>query len=319
MPSAVIAGADTELGQETVRQLVALGYQVTGLVKSKDGATTVRSNGGLAVETDLTNAAELKEAIRLAKAEVILNLTPQFANTLLSDGQDWKGFDKTLSATTSALLEAIKDTDIKLLIHASYAFLYGNTASATENSPLIVPGDDPIFKAAIAAENQVAQSSMPTCVLRLGYLYGPQSEDLKLYIKSFKLGRPYFAGPVSNLGNWLHFEDAAQALAQVAKQQPIGMVFNVVDGTPVSFTNFIDQFAFTLGRKRPSHIPLWLTPLALVLVVTPQQVELLKLSTHVNSDLIRQQLGWSPRYTSYREGLQQTVETWSHNEVKPVL
>lgn len=308
--SIVITSADTELGQVTVRQFVAQGHKVTGLTQDKDGAAAVHSGGGIAVETDPSNAVEVRDAIIAANADVVVNLTPQKANTLLSDGQDWKGFDKTLSVTTAALLTAVKDTDIKLLIHTSYTFLYGNTRDATESTPLSVPGDDAIFKMAIATENQVTNSQIPNCVLRLGYLYGPESEDLKLYIKSFKLGRPYFAGPESNLGNWLHFEDAAAALVLVAEQQPRGAFFNVVDGVPVSFADFIDRFAFTLGRKRPAHIPMWLTPLALVLVVTPQQVDLLKLITSVNSDSFRKQFGWSPRYVSYREGLQQTVDMW---------
>lgn len=100
------------------------------------------------------------------------------------------------------------------------------------------------------------------------------------------------------------------ALVQVAQQQPKGAIFNVVDGVPVSFADFIDRFALTLGRKPPGRIPMWLTPVALVLVVTPQQVDLLNLSTTVGGDSFRKQFGWTPRYPSYREGLQQTVDTW---------
>jgi Nucleoside-diphosphate-sugar epimerases len=144
--SIVLTGADTELGQETVRQFVAQGHKVTGLTQDKNGAATVRSHGGIAVETDPSNAVELRDAILAANADVVVNLTPQLANTLLSDGQDWKGFYKILSATTGALLAAVKDTDIKLLIHTSYTFLYGNTRNATESTPLSIPGDDPIFQ-----------------------------------------------------------------------------------------------------------------------------------------------------------------------------
>lgn len=309
----VITAADTELGQEITRQLVARGHQVTGLALNRNGAAIIRSNGGLPTDASLTNASELKDVFQATKADVVLNLVPQFPNTLLNDGQDWKRFDNTLSQNTTALLEAVKETDIKLLVHTSYAFLYGNATEATEDTTLTAPNDDSLFQVAIAAENQVKNSNIPSCVLRMGYLYGPQSEDLKLYVKSFKLGRPYYAGYPDKLTNWLHFEDAALALVQVAEQQPVDTVFNVVDGHPVSFADFIDCFAFRLGRKRPGHIPIWLTPLALVLVVTPQQVELLKLSTTVKSDAIRQQLGWSPRYASYREGLQQTVQTWRSN------
>ncbi|MBW4630962.1 MAG: NAD-dependent epimerase/dehydratase family protein [Iphinoe sp. HA4291-MV1] len=314
--SIVITGADSELGLETIRQLIACGHQVTGLALSKDGATAIRSVGGVLADANLTSAAELKDVFARTKVDVVLNLAPQLANTLLHDGQDWKGYDKVLPATTTALLEAVEVTNVKFFVHTSYTFLYGNTTDATESTPLTAPSDDPIFATAIDAEKRVMNSKIPTCVLRMGYLYGPQSKDLKLYVKSFKLGRPYFAGRPNNLANWLHFEDAAIALVQITQQQPAGAVFNVVDGTQVSFADFIDHFAFTLGRKRPGHIPMWLTPLALLLVIKPQQVELLELSTTVKNDLIRQQLGWSPRYANYREGLEQTVELWrSNNEV----
>ncbi|WP_392535582.1 NAD-dependent epimerase/dehydratase family protein [Nostoc sp. C117] len=312
----VVTGADTELGQETTRQLVAGGHQVTGIPLSKDGLEVIRLQGGLPVDASLTNASEIKNVLQTANANVVVNLTPQMPNTLLSDGQDWKGFDKTLKATTAALLEAIADSKIQFVVHTSYTFLYGNATNATETTPLVAPGDDPIFTAAIAAENQVLNSKIPSSLLRMGYLYGPQSKDLKLYIKSFQLKRPYFAGPANNLGNWLHFEDAAIALVKAGEQQKVGAVFNVVDGTPVSFADFIDYFAFTLGRKQPAHIPMWLTPLALLLIITPQQVELLKLATTIKNDSIEQQLGWKPRYLTYKEGLQQTVQTWrSKNEI----
>ena len=166
----VITSADSELGQVTVRRFVAQGHKVTGLTEEKDGAAAVHSHGGIAVETDHSNAVELRDAILAANADVVVNLTPQKANTLLSDGQDWKGFDKTLSTTTGALLTAVKDTNIKLLIHTSYTFLYGNARDATESTPLSVPGDDSIFKMAIATENQVKNSQVPNCVLRLRIL-----------------------------------------------------------------------------------------------------------------------------------------------------
>lgn len=72
--SIVITGADTELGQETVRQFVAQGHKVSGLTQDKNGAATVRSHGGIAVETDPSNAVELRDAILAANADVV---TPQ--------------------------------------------------------------------------------------------------------------------------------------------------------------------------------------------------------------------------------------------------
>ncbi len=310
----LITGATTELGRETTRQLVARGYCVMGLTQGKDDLSAIRADGGLPVEADPTSLDELKGALSAVQVDVILNLAPQVANTLLHDGHDWKGFDQTLLASTATLLAAAEAIEAKLLVHTSYAFLYGNAQNAIESNTLSVPSNDPIFTAALKAEDQVINRKIPMCVLRMGYLYGPQSADLKKYVTSFKLHRPYFAGPEGKLANWLHYEDAVQALMLVVEHKPIGEVFNVVDGTPGSFSEFIDRFALKLGMNKPGHIPLFLAPIARI-IIKLQQMELLDLSTTVNNDKVRAQLGWQPHHPSYREGLEQTLQIWRARDV----
>ncbi|WP_193194986.1 NAD-dependent epimerase/dehydratase family protein [Nostoc sp. MG11] len=313
--SIVIIGATTELGSETTRQLLARGHQVTGILQDKNSTTTVDVKNFVLVEANPKDADELSDVLSTVNADVVLNLLPQIPNTLLHDGHAWKGYDQTLKATTSAVIKAIENSSVKFLVHPSYAFLYGNATDATENTPLSVPSNDPIFQAAIDVENQVINSKIPACVLRMGFLYGPQSSDLKKYVTSFKLRRPYFAGKKDKLTNLLHFEDAAGALVLVAEQKPVGEVFNVVDGTPVSFGDFIDHFALLLGMKKPGHIPLFLAPVARI-IIKLQQMELLDLFTIVKNDKIRSFLGFSPHYTSYRSGLEQTLQTWRAKGVK---
>lgn len=310
--SIVVLSPDTELGRETIRQLATKGDRVTGIGKNAD-AKTLRENGAVFAQADLTKASELTEAIQTAQPDIVLNLTPQIANTLLHDGHNWQGFDETLSNTTTALLKALEDTEVKLLVHASYAFLYGNARDATENTALTAPSNDPIFQTAIETEKRITQSNIPYCLLRMGFLYGPQSEDLKKYETSFKLHRPYYAGPEDNLANFLHYEDAAKALVSVVEQQPTGE-FNVVDGTPTPFADFIDTYAMKLGYSQPGHIPLFTAPVAKVIIKEPQ-MEILDLSTTVNSDRIRQQLNWSPSYGSYQKGLDQTISVWQQQGV----
>ena len=311
--SVVILSPDTELGRETIRQLVELEYRVTGIGKDAD-ATALRDNGAAFIQADLTKVAELTQAMEVAQPDVVLNLTSQITNTLLHDGQNWQGYDKTLPATTTALLEALANTEVELLVHPSYAFLYGNAQNATEDTALNPPDDDPIFRSAIEVEQQITSSNIPYCLLRLGFLYGPQSEDLKKYETSFKLHRPYYAGPEDNLANFLHYEDAAKALVMVVEQQPVGETFNVVDGTPVPFANFIDTYAMKLGYSQPAHIPLFTAPVAKVIIKEPQ-MEILDRSTTVNSDRLREQLNWSPSYGSYQKGLEQTISVWQQQGV----
>jgi nucleoside-diphosphate-sugar epimerase len=160
----------------------------------------------------------------------------------------------------------------------------------------------------------VKNSGQPYCILRLGYLYGPQYQDLALYVKSFKLGRPYYSGPPEHLSNWVRFEDAAQAVELAAQRKPKGEVFNIVDGTPVSFGDFIDFFAVKQGRSRPVHLPMWGTPM-FRLIIKHQQTELLKIITTVKNDKAKAKLGWEPAYPDYKKGITQIINLWRENKV----
>lgn len=307
--SIFVTGAASELGCETLHQLRARGHRVTGLVQDQDEAKVVSSAGGVPLLVDVTSTDELISALHVSQPQVVLNLLPQAANTLLHDGHAWKDYDQLLPAATSALVEAAEVVPVQLVVHGSYAFLYGDARGATEGDAQSAPANDPVFVAAIEAERLLRNSKIPVCVLRLGFLYGPQSEDLKKYIKSFELHRPYLAGPEGKVASMLHFEDAARALVLVTERQPVGEVYNVADDQPVWFGDFIDHFSEQLGKGKPGHIPVFLEPVARI-IITREQMELLELSTAVESRKLRDELGWRPRYGNYIDGIAQTLKTW---------
>ncbi|NWJ96381.1 MAG: NAD(P)-dependent oxidoreductase [Chloroflexi bacterium] len=316
----VTSGAG-ELGRVTIRQLVKRGHRVTGQVESEEDAVTLRKLGAEAVVANPRNIAQLSAALSKVRPEVVLNLIPQEANTLLHDGHNWQNFDLTLLPATNALLTAAKVAGVKFLIHASSAFLYGNTHAATEESPLKPPSGAG-FTALVEAEKAIASGAknhqIPLSLLRLGFLYGPQSRDLSLYEDSFNLRRPYYAGPANNLSNFLHFEDAVNALVLVVEKQPAGEIFNVVDGSPVSFGEFMDTFAHYLGKPRPGHIPPAAKPLINGFIFSAQ-FKVLELSTSVSNAKISQNLGWKPSYPDYKVGLEQTVQNWKGDVAKAKL
>jgi nucleoside-diphosphate-sugar epimerase len=311
----LVTDAAGELGRKTVAVLLKRGHRVVGQVATPKELAILQGLGAEGVIASATSAPQLTQALQSAQPEVVLNLTPQKANTLLHDGHAWRDYDNFLSKTTAALVKAAQSVSLKLLVHTSYAFLYGNRLEATENDPLQIPGNNLIFAAAIQAEKLVADSKLPLCLLRLGFLYGPQSHDLVLYERSFRIFRPYYAGPDKRLANFLHFEDAALALALVAEQQPVGEIFNVTDEMPAYFGDFMDYFAQQLGYLRPAHLPT-LAASALPLLIAPAQIDLLNLSTTVSSTKIRQRLGWQPAYSDYFKGLTQVLQTWKAHRLR---
>ncbi|GIW06988.1 MAG: hypothetical protein KatS3mg060_1793 [Dehalococcoidia bacterium] len=302
----VVTGGDSELGLVVTETFVRAGCEVTAIVGNRRRADRVRQAGGHPVVADTERARGLVDVFR--GADAVLHLSQQVTNTLLHDGRAWRGWARRLPRETSAVVEAAQAAGVRYLVAGSYAALYGESRDATEATP-IAPPNDRVFDAAATAERIVERGGVPSCRVRFGFLYGPQSKDLSRYVTSFKLFRPYYAGPEHTLGNWLHFEDAAEALLRIVESWPAPPVLNVVDGHPVNFGTVIDRFAALLGFPRPGHLPPALRLLFRHFIWHPQQV-LLATTTTVRNDLARACLGWSPRFPTYEDGLQQTIAVW---------
>jgi nucleoside-diphosphate-sugar epimerase len=223
------------------------------------------------------------------------NVAGQQANTLLHDGHAWKGFERSALAGVRRAL----GTRSHLLVHASFAFVVGR------------PDADPLRSLAetiLECERRVLSGPIPACVVRLGYLYGPESADLRAYRKAFRLGRPYWAGPRGALQFHLHQQDAVAALLAAAAPGNVGRVLYATDGKPVPFMQFMDDFARRVGRRFPLHAPLVSAPI-MKLVVREEHMQQVALPMPARAPAPRVP-GWRPEFRDYRKGLDQTIDAW---------
>lgn len=309
----LVTDAASEFSLEVIRQLVSAGHQVSGLVGKPAQADQVMEQGAEALIIDPADAGELGQAIAESGAKLILNLAPQRSNNLLHDGHAWRDSEERLPGQTAALIEAAKANEISYLLHASYAFLYGPAADdgpplVDESAPLRRPKGNKLFAAAIKAEKMAAADhGFPTCLLRIGYLYGPQSRNLALYEDSFKLRRPYYAGPQDNRVNFVHISDAAQAVVLTAEQQPEDEIINIVDGHAVSFGTFIDTYAKYLGYKKPWRIPRTLLR-PVPYFITLEQIKQLDIrGPQIDNSKAKDLLGWIAEFENFEVGLAQSI------------
>jgi nucleoside-diphosphate-sugar epimerase len=239
-------------------------------------------------------------AQRRAAGRVHVNVAGQQANTLLHDGHAGEGFgDAALAGVRRALR-----TDAKMLVHASFAFVVGE------------PKADPLRSIAetiLECEQLVLSGPVPACVVRLGYLYGPESADLRAYRKAFRIGRPYWAGPADALQYHVHQHDAVDALLAAAKRGNAGKTLYATDGKPVPFMQFMDDFARRVGNRFPLHVPRIATPV-IRLIVREEHMQQTALAMPARAPGPRVP-GWKPKFADYRKGLDQVVEAWDAPEV----
>lgn len=233
--------------------------------------------------------------------KVLVNLLAQPPNTLLHDGHRWRTYNPArLVRETRGVLADSGNHDCDLVVHASYAFLRAVESGATPGRKLA-----PIVEAALEVEAMVRADPRPSTIVRLGYLYGPEFNDLRLYRLAFRIGRPYWAGPRKALHDLVHSADAAAALLAAAGGRPSNRAVYATDGHPVSFQRFMDHFARKVGNPLPLHIP-GISRLPAQVVVAEEHMEMVELAVHGAADPTVS--GFAPRFAEYKAGIADVLE-----------
>ena len=234
---------------------------------------------------------------------VHINLAGQQANTLLHDGHAWKDFARTALAGTRRAMRAARTGGAPMLVHASFAFVHAVEHGAGLKEPLRSAVD-----AILECEALALSGPVPACVVRLGYLYGPGSADLRAYRTAFRLGRPYWSGSPKALQYLVHQFDAASALLRAARLRNAGKVYYATDGAAVSFMRLMDGFAHRVGRRTPLHLPSW-SKLVAKAIIREEHMQQVTLPMPSRAPTPRVP-GWKPKFSDYREGLDQVIDAW---------
>jgi nucleoside-diphosphate-sugar epimerase len=160
-----------------------------------------------------------------AAENVHINLAGQQANSLLHDGHAWKDFARTTLTGTRRAMRSARADGAPMLVHASFAFVHAIERGARLKEPLRSSVDT-----ILECEAMVLSGPVPACVVRVGYLYGPDSADLSAYRTAFRLGRPYWSGPAKARQYHLHQFDAVAALFAAARPRNAGRIVYATDG-----------------------------------------------------------------------------------------
>lgn len=305
-----ITGADTALGREVTRQLVARGHHVTGLVEGSDGAAKARQDGAIpAYVSDPFRAGEFKSLIGAAQADVVIHLTPQLANGFPSRDLAWDDLSRAITGGTTALLQAAREAGVKFFVYPSFGFVYGDHHGewVDEESPRKPAA---AFRAITLVEDEVLDGAVPAAIIRAGRLYGGADASTTALVETLRRGGSIHTGDAHAATSWVHVADLASALVLAAEQMPAGQVFNVADDTPATAAEFVSYLAQSLGVAEPGRPPAFRLRTMTNAVIDA----LLNTPTRLRNDRARQTLGWTPRYASYRAGLEQTLLVWRAEE-----
>ncbi len=284
--SVFIVGANSALGREVTRRLVAAGHPVTAAVTSSAAAKFVREDGATPAFPDLARVGEIRSAMQAMEAEIVLNLTPQIGNQIPQAGVSIDAQQREVST----LLEAAHTAAIKYLIHTGQVWDHSGAST-------------------------VLSAGIPACVLRFGYLYGAQDDALGALRDGLKLGRPIPLGSEDATVSYITIADAAEAIMRALDARPQGVALDIVDDHAATPADFLRYFAEGQGLTPPGRLPRF----ALRALLRPDAIDQLDAAAHGDNTSAKQALDWQPRFTDYRAGIDDLLLTWrAAQTVSPV-
>ncbi len=301
-----VAGATGVLGRRLLAQLRARGHKVLGLVRSIEGDRIVRSLGAEPRCANLFNADSLARAAE--GAEIVIHAATAIPAKPRPVPSDWEMNDRVRREGTRALCDAAARIGARLFLLQSIVWVArpSDDAPFDETSPA---NPDRITQSAFDAERiaRAAASSRAfrAAVLRCGYFFSPDSRHTRILGEEIARRRLPIVGSGDAVWACIHADDAASAVVTAAEAGKAGL-WHVVDDQPAVVKNLLTALSALLGAPQPRTVPAWIARL----VAGSGATNFFTRSVRTSNARFRADFGWTPRFPSYREELQQIVAAW---------
>ena len=304
----IVAGATGVLGRPLVRELIRAGHAVAGLTRSEAGADALRAQGARAVSADVLDLGALLVAAAGMSADAVIHEVTALAKPPMRRA-DLEPTNRLRIEGSANLLALARQVGAIRFVTQSIVFGYGfrdhGDAVLTEESPFGQSsrdgeggndGGDAAVAAMVSTEMQAFEAAgVDGIALRYGLLYGGDAGYADgLRSRSIPV-------PTGHRGTLplIHVQDAALATVAALERGGDGEAYNIVDDTPATWRELIEETARRRGAPPPLVLPGW----ALRLVAPYAGEMITRVNMRVSNAKAREQLGWVPLYPSYREGL----------------
>jgi nucleoside-diphosphate-sugar epimerase len=310
-----VAGATGVVGRALVPQLVARGDEVVGMTRSASKRDLLRGLGARPVVADALDPDAVAQAVASAEPEVIVHQLTALSGKL--SVRDMRHPDRSSAAimtnrlrteATDHLLAAGRAVGARRFVAQSFAaFRWARTGGPvqTEADPLDPNPPAPLRAPLVGILNM--ERAVTTIewgdglVLRYGGFYGPgtaisRAPDAQMSAPIRKRRFP-IVGDGGGVWSHVHIDDAATATAIAVERGEPG-IYNIVDDEPAPVREWLPVLASALDAKPPRRIPRWLARVAAGEAATLMMTD----SRGASNAKAKRELGWQPRYASWRQG-----------------
>lgn len=218
---------------------------------------------------------------------------------LISAGATEAG-DPILAALTDDLM---RSENLRHIVYLSSLGVYGDHGGAwvDETAPTIPAHarGGARLRAEQAWQAFGRKRGVPVAILRLAGIYGPGQNAFTRLLA----GRAHRVAKPGHVFNRIHVCDIAQAIDAAFAQQADG-VFNITDNEPAAYADQVLLAAKLLGTEPPQELSMEEARQ----ILTPMALSFYDGCVRVKNDKLKNELGVTLRYPTYREGLHALFE-----------
>lgn len=276
-----VIGATGVLGRHVVPRLVEAGHDVRATYRRDDDGARLNRLGVAAIKADILDRRSLAAAVE--GCDAALHLATRIPPP--APDADWSVNDRIRREGTENLLAACAAAGCERYVQQSIAMLL-NTANdrpQTEDDPVAGPAP---LASAVDAEMLVRACPLDWRIVRGGAFYGPGTGLDDRWRQAGSEGALAVPGDGAAYVSLIHVADMAAAVLSVLEADVGWRIWNAVDDEPAPIGAVLDHVASLAGSPPP-------------VTGAPPGLP----SFRVSNARLRSELGWSPRFGSYRSGL----------------
>jgi nucleoside-diphosphate-sugar epimerase len=302
------AGASGAIGPLVVRELIDRGHDVVAMTSSAAKTPLLADLGAEPVVADALDAAALMRAVRAARPDGVVNMLTRLPARPARPSQ-LRATNELRERGVRHLLDAAVAAGAQRFVSESFFGVYGfgpHERPRTEDDPIGHErnrGIQAIIDAIASSEGQIRAASAEQRIegvsLRFAAFHGPLAPSTQTMVELVRRRRLPVIGAHGAVMPLVELGDAARAVVDALEKAPAGRLYNVCDDEPVGMDDYLTELARVVGAPRPRHVPYWL-----VRAVAPYVATFMgRARVPMSNTRIADDLGWRPRYTTYREAL----------------
>lgn len=298
----LVTGASGFIGSALVNALTKKGNEVTCLIRNEQRKEKFHDLNVRFVIADVTQRDALFEALKDLDVDVLFHLAainPIEKDKKLQERVNIDGMRNVVDASLKG--------KVGLFVYAQGTGVFGDVKGEWIDESRARNPDTDFTRTRSKAEEMLWDANktngLPATVTILGDVYGPSGWFTDIIVNKIRDGSFKIPGSGDYYRSFVHVDDVASALALIAEKSAKNNTYIVCDDEPAKFVDFVNYVADKLGMKRPGKVPAFMAKMA----VGSDMIKLLTYSIRAKNAKIKNELGFTLQYPTYREGVEDAI------------